>query len=303
MQNGDLTTSLGDALQEINRLRSLVEVMSLKIKTSRHGTSDIGEATEPSVCSAKCRSRVLPARAVPGLPQVFIGKTKDTNAPNAPPVHLHTNACLFKNTTTTVSNRHTVQLSSSLSSEEAFATMQRAKKGPMASAESPPCSIPNHESSYRRCQARQARIEESAPWVQLDTTSTAGQVQASAGFGSLPHSSLLETEGSCDNLTHCSSCLPLEQGYECYNTGFSNFASTPARDDDTLDTPLTSPDPTVDMLRLFADGLQFHPQLINANEISPSFFAPFEVAPADFSHLTIPSCFGLSDIDWFEMPY
>ena len=273
----------------------------MEMKTCRDGTSDIEEATEPSVCSAKCLSRELPARVVSDFPQVFVGKRENTNLLNFPPVHLHTNACLFKSTTTTVSNRHTVRLSSS--SDEAFATMQWAKKGSMDSADSPPCSIPNHESSHRHCQAHQARVGESAPWVQLDTTLTAGQVDASAGFESLPHPSLPETERSCDNLTHCSSCLPLRQRYDCYNTGSSNFTSTPPRDDDTFDTPLTPPDPTGNALRLCADGPQFHAQGTNASEISPSFFAPFEAAPTDFSDLTIPSCFGLSDIDWFETPY
>ena len=307
-RNEELTTYLEEALQEINRLRSLVDSRSLEMKTHGDGTSTVQETTEPSVCSAKCHSRVLPARAISNPCQRQAGKRKNTtdfeHLLNAPHDHLHTNACLFQNTTTLTSDQPAVQFSSS--SNEAVATMQSAKQICMASANPPPYSIPNHESLHRHCQARQAHqgcTGESAPWLQVDATLAADQADAFAGFESPSSSSLRDMENSCANLMHCSSFLPQTLGYDCCNTGSSNFTSTPARDDDTLDTPLTSPDSTGDMLRFCTDAAQFHSHFTNANEFPPRFSAHFEAEPADFSNLTIPSCFGLGEVDWFDAPY
>jgi hypothetical protein len=74
-------------------------------------------------------------------------------------------------------------------------------------------------------------------------------------------------------------------------------------DEYTLDTPLTSPDPTRDILRFCADAQQSQSHSTNANDFSGQFQAPFEASAADFSDFPIPSCFGLGEVVWFEAPY
>lgn len=123
-----------------------------------------------------------------------------------------------------------------------------------------------------------------------------------AGLRSLSSSSLQGKEPSVRNLMNCSSCS-LQQGSDCYNTESFNFASTPLIDEDTLDTPLTSPNPTRGILRFCADAQQFQSHSTNANDFPGQFQAAFEASAADFSGFTIPSSFGLGELDWLEAPY
>src|ERR1700722_17126459 len=99
VRNEELKTSLGEALQEINRLRILINSMSLDRTSPLRGT------LEPPVCSAKCASQVQSARGPATSPRCPIGEGKNRRSfehlPNAPRVHIHTNACLFKSTGTT----------------------------------------------------------------------------------------------------------------------------------------------------------------------------------------------------------
>ena len=306
VRNEKLTTSLGEALQEIDRLRSLMDSVSLETKTREERTWAVREIAESSVCSSKCRPRVLSAQAISRTSQRQLEKGNNTSDSepvlNTPHILLHTNACLFKSPPTTTSDQQQTAQSSS-SSNEAIATMQLANQICMTSASSRPCSIPNHEGVQRHCQGRQARerqLEESASWFQVDATPSASQASASAGLAS---SLLREVDQPGAPLMNCLSCLPQKQGYDCYHAGSSNFAPTPARVDTTLDTSLTSPNSTADMRQFCTDASQLHPHPTNPNKFSDQFSAPFEVATAEFSDLTIPSCFGLAEVDWLEGCY
>lgn len=133
----------------------------------------------------------------------------------------------------------------------------------------------------------------------MDAALSADQMHASAGLQSLSSSSLRWKEPSIRNLMNCS----LQQGYDCYNTESPNFASTPLIDEDALDTPLTSPNPTRGILQFCADAQQFQSHSTNANDFPGQFQAAFEASAADFSDFTNPSSFGLGELDWFEAPY
>jgi hypothetical protein len=303
VKNEELNASMGEALQEINRLRSLVDNMSLEMKAYKDTTLTAQETTEPAVCSIKCRSRVLSPRAVTSSPQRLFDRGKSARSfehvMNAPNLHLHNNACLFKITATS-SDQQTAEFSSA--SNEAVATMQSAKQMCVTSGVSLNHSIPNYEPD-RNCQASQAHISESFPWLLMDATLSTDQVDASTGLGSHSRASLYETESSCSNLMNCPSYSSLQREYGCGNTGSSNFASTPPIDNDTLDTPLTSSDATSNMLQFCKDAPQFHSRSTDANHISRRSSAPFQAAPVAFSDLTIPSSFGLGELDWFEALY
>ena len=242
VRNEELNVSLGEALQEINRLRTLINSMSLERKTHADRTS--------------------PLRGTP--------------------------------------DQHTVEFSSA--SNESVAAMKSAKRVCISAANSSPPSILNHESLHPNGQARQELVPDSASWLPMDATLSTDQLHASAGLRSLSSSSLQGEEPSIRNLMNCSSCS-LQQGYDCYNTESSNFASTPLIDEDTLDTPLTSPNPTRGILQFCADAQQFQSHSTNANDFPGQFQAAFEASAADFSDFTIPSSFGLGELDWFEAPY
>jgi hypothetical protein len=231
----------------------------------------------------------------------LLGKGKNTrsseNGQNAPHSQLHTNACLFQSTATITRDRHTAQLSSA--SNEAVATMQSAKQICINSGNASSHSIPNHEISRAK---GQADILELVPWLSIDATLSADQVDAYAGRRSLSGLLIQETEPFCANLMDCSSCSSLPHGYDWCNTRSSNFESTPSIDDDTLDTPLTSPDSNGDMLQFCTDAPQYHSPSTNTNDSSGRFSAPFEVTPASVSELRT-SCFGLGEVDWLEAPY
>jgi hypothetical protein len=277
--------------------------MSLERKIHKDKTSPLRGAPEPSVCSAKCASQVQSARGPATSSQCSIDKGRNRGSfehvLNAPHVHIHTNACLFKSTKTTTGDRLTVEFSSA--SNEPVATMKSAKRVCISAATSSPPSIPNHESLHPNGQVRRELVPDSASWPPMDATLSADYLHASAGLRSLSNSSLQGKEPSIRNSMNCSSCS-LQQGYDCYNTESSNFASTPLMDESTLDTPLTSPDPTRDVLRFCADAQQFQTHSTNANDFSGQFQTPFGAPAADFSDFTIPSCFGLGELDWFEAP-
>src|SRR5277367_5412200 len=97
IRNEELNISLGEALQEINRLRTLMNSMSLERKTHTDRTSPLRGTPGPSVCSAKCASQVQSARGPATSSQCPIDKGKNgrsfEHVPNAPRVHIHTNAC------------------------------------------------------------------------------------------------------------------------------------------------------------------------------------------------------------------
>jgi len=301
IRNEELSISLGEALQEINRLRTLINSMSLERKTHTDGMSPLRRTPEPSVCSAKCASRVQSARGPAASSQCPNDKGKNRRSfehlPNAPHVHIHTNACLFKSTRTTTGDQHSVEFSSA--SNEYVAAMKSAKRVCISAANSSPPSIPNHENLHPNGRARQELVPDSAPWLPMDTTLSADQMHASAGLRSLLSSSLRGKEPSIRNLMNCS----LQQGYDYYNTESPNFASTPLIDEDTLGTPLTSPNPTRGIHQFCADAQQFQPYSTNANDFPGQFQTAFEASAADFSDFTIPSSFGLGELVWFEAPY
>lgn len=304
VRNEELNISLGEALQEINRLRTLMNSMSLERKTHRDRASPLQGTPEPSVSSAECASQVQSARgpATPSQRSIDKGKNRRCfeHMLNAPHVHIHTNACLFKSTETTTGDQHTVKFSSA--SNEFVATMKSAKRVCISAANSSPPSIPNHARLHLNGQACQELVPDSASWRPMDATLNANHLYAPTGLRSVPNSSLQGKELSVRNLVNCSSCS-LQQGYDCHNPESSNFASTPLMDEDTLDTPLTSPGPTRDILRFCADAQQFQSHSTDSDDLSGHFQAPFEAPAADFSDFTIPSCFGLGEVDWFEAPY
>jgi hypothetical protein len=180
--------------------------------------------------------------------------------------------------------------------------MKSAKRVCISAANSSPHSIPNREGLHPNGQARQKLALNSASWLPMDATLNADHLHASADIRSLSSSSLRGKEPPIRNVMNCSNFL-LQQGYDCYNTKSSNFASTPLIDEDTLDTPLTPPNPTRDVLRFCADAQQFQSHSTNTNDFSGQFQAAFRASAADFSDFTIPSCFGLGELDWFEAPY
>jgi hypothetical protein len=300
VRNEELHISLGEALQEINRLRTLMNSMSLERKTHRDRTSPLRGTPEPSVSSAKCAPPAQSAREPTASSQHPIDKCKNgkcfEHMLNVPHVHIHTNACLFKSTGTTTGDRRAIKFSSA--SNEFVATMKSAKRVCISAANSSPPPIPNHEN----LQACQEPVPDSASWLSMDATLNASHLFASTGLRSLSNSSLQGKESSVRNLVDCSS-HSLQQGYDCHNPESCNFASTPLMDEGTLETPLTSPDPVRDILRLCADAQQFQSHSINANGFSGPCQPPFEASAADFSDFTIPSCFGLDEVDWFEAPY
>ena len=304
VRNEELNISLGEALREINRLRTLVNSMSLERKTHVDRTSPLRGTPEPSVSSAKCASQVQSACGPATPSQRPIDKCKNGRCSehmlNASHVHIHTNACLFKSTATTTGDQRTVKFSSA--SNEFVATMKSAKRVCISAANSSTPPIPNHESLHPNGQACQELVPDSASWLPMDATLNATHLYASTGLRSLSNSLLQGKEPSVRNLVDCSSCS-LQQGYDCHNPESSNFASTPLMDEDTLETPLTSPDPTRDILRLCADAQQFQSHSTTANGFSGPCQAPFEASAADFSDFTIPSCFGLGEVDWFEASY
>jgi hypothetical protein len=304
VRNEELSISLGEALREINRLRTLVNSISLERKTHGDRTPPLRGTPAPSVSSAKCAPQVQSAREPATSSQRPIDKCKNgrcfEHMLNASHVHIHTNACLFKSTGTTTRDQHTVKFSSA--SNEFVATMKSAKRVCISAANSSPPPIPNHKSLHPNDLACQELVPDSASWPPMDTTLNASHLYASTGLRSLSNSSLQGKERSVRNLVDCSSCS-LQQGYDCHNPESSNFASTPLMDEDTLETPLTSPDPIHDILRLCADAQQFQSHSTNANGLSSPCQTPFEASAADFSDFTIPSCFGLGEVDWFEAPY
>jgi hypothetical protein len=267
-------------------------------------TSPLRGTLEPPVCSAKCASQVQSARGPATSPRCPIGEGKNRRSfehlPNAPRVHIHTNACLFKSTGTTSGDQHSVEFSSA--SNGSVAAMKSAKRVCISAANSSPPSIPHHESLHPNGRARQELVPDSASWLPMGATLSADHLHASAGLRSLSSSSLQGKEPSIRNLMNCSSCSP-QQGYDCYNTESSNFASTPLIDEDTLDTPLTFPNPTRDILRSCTDAQRFQSHSTNADNFPGQFQATFEASAADLSDFTIPSCFELGELDWFEAPY
>jgi hypothetical protein len=278
--------------------------MSLERKIHTDRTSPLRRTPGPSVCSSKCASQVQSARGPATSSQCLTDKGTNRRSfehvPYAPHVHIHTNACLFKSTGTTTGDQHTVKFSSA--SNESVAAMKSAKLACISAANSSPPSIPSHESLHPNSQARRELVPDSASWLPMDATLSADQLHPSAGLRSLSSSSLQRKEPLVRNLMNCSSCS-LEQGSDCYNTESSNFASTPLIDEDTLDTPLTSPSPTRGILRFCADAQQFQSHSTNANDFPGQFQAAFGASAADFSDFTIPSSFGLGELDWLEAPY
>jgi len=303
VRNEELNTSLGEALQEVGRLRTLVNSMSLERKTHTDRMSPLRGTPKPSVCSAKCASQVQSARGPAASSHRLISKGKNgrsfEHVPNAPHVHVHTNACLFKSTGTTTGDQHTVEFSSA--SNELVAAMNPAKQVCISAANSSPPSIPNHGNLHPSGQTRQGLVPDSAPWLPMDATLSADQLHASTGLRPLSNSSLQGKEPSIRNLMNYPSCS-LQQGYDCYNTESSSFASTPLIDGDPLDTSLTSPNLTRGILRFCADAQQFQSHSTNANGFPGQFQAAFEAPAADLSEFTIPSSFGLGELDWFEAP-
>jgi hypothetical protein len=264
-------------------------------------TSPLRRTPELPVCSAKCASQVQSARG-PATSPIDKGKNRRNfeHLPNALRVHNHTNACLFKSTGTTTGDQHTVEFSSA--SNESVAAMKSAKRVCVSAANSSPPSIPHHESLQPSGRARRELVPDSASWMPMDATLSAHHLHASAGLQSLSSSSLQGKEPSIRNLMNCSS-RSLKQGYGCYNTESSNFASTPPIDEDTLGTPPTLPNSTRDILRSCTDAQQFQSHSTNADDFPGQFQAAFEASAADLSDFTIPSCFGLGELDWFEAPY
>jgi hypothetical protein len=303
VRNRELTDSLDEALEEINGLRSFVNSTFLEMKTHRGGTSSaVNPATQQYICSVKCRSKVMSVEANGSPTRHLFRKGKNTrsseNGRNAPQPQIHTNACLFQSTATTTIDRYTAQFSSA--SNEAVATMQSAKQICINSGTASSRSIPNCENSRAK---RQAHILELVPWLSIDATLSADQVDAYAGCRSLSGLSIQETEPFCANLMDCSSCSSSPHEYHWCSTGSSTFASTSAIDDDNLDTPSTSPDSNGNMVQFGTDAPQCLSPSTNINDSSGLFSAPFEGAAGPDSELKIPSCFGLGEVDWYEAPY
>jgi hypothetical protein len=122
VRNEELHISLGEALEEINRLRTLMNSMPLERKTHIDRTSPLRGTPEPSICSAKCTSQVHGPATSSRRP---IDKDKNSGSfehvLSTHHVHTHTNACLFKSTGTTTGGQRTVEFSSA--SNESVATM------------------------------------------------------------------------------------------------------------------------------------------------------------------------------------
>lgn len=148
-RNDELANSMKEALQEISRLRSLVDTMSLEIKTYKERKST-GEAnTKQSVCSAKCSLQASTAQETESAPQPIFGMGEDLKsaeyALNAPHSQTHPNSCLFRSTGTTASDQNSSKFSSV--SNEAVATTLAAKQMCITPGNSNPQSIPNPETS------------------------------------------------------------------------------------------------------------------------------------------------------------
>jgi hypothetical protein len=173
----------------------------------------------------------------------------------------------------------------------------------VTSANSSHRSIPNHEGLHASHQALQAHIPESALWLLMDATLSADQLDTSISLGSLSCSLANEMERFGMNLMNCVSCSFQGQGYDYYSTRTSNFASTPAIDDDPHDTPWTSPHSNSDIPQLSTNAPQYPSPSDNVNDFPGRFSAALGAVPAAFSDITIPSCFGLDEADWFETPY
>ena len=302
VRNEELNMSLGEALREINRLRTLVNSMSLERKTHGDRTPPLRGTPAPSVSSAKCAPQAQSACEPATSSQRPIDKCKNGRCSehmlNASHVHIHTNACLFKSTGTTTRDQHTVEFSSA--SNEAVATVLAAKHMCNTPSDSNPQSIPNPGNVHV---SRQAPNPESVPWLAMDATLDDVQATSSKDLRSLSCSSLHEMGLVCGISMNCLSCSALQQGYDSYARVSSNFASTSTLDHDMLETPLTSPGSNVDVLPLCTYSPRQHPRSTDANGSSARSSASFEEASAVSSDHTLPSSFGLGEMDWFETPY
>lgn len=301
-RNDELANSMKEALQEISRLRSLVDSMSLEMKTYKERKST-GEAnTKQSVCSAKCSLPASTPQETESAPQPVFGMGEDLKSAeyawNARHPQTHTNSRLFRSTGTATSDQYSSKFSSA--SNEAVATVLAAKHMCNTPSDSNPQSIPNPGNVHV---SRQAPNPESVPWLAMDATLDDVQATSSKDLRSLSCSSLHEMGLVCGISMNCLSCSALQQGYDSYSRVSSNFASTSTLDHDMLETPLTSPGSNVDVLPLCTYSPRQHPRSTDANGSSARSSASFEEASAVSSDHTLPSSFGLGEMDWFETPY
>jgi hypothetical protein len=234
-RNDELANFMKEALQEISRLRSLVDTMSLEIKTYKEPKS-MGEAnTKQSVCSAKCSLQAITAQETESAPQPIFGMGADMKsakyALNAPHSQTHTNSWLLRRTGTTASDQNSSKFSSVFN--KAVATTLAAKQMCITPRNSHPQSIPHPENFHV---SRQAPNPESVPWLAMDATSGDVQATSSKDLRSLSCSSLHEMGLVCGISMNCLSCSALQQGYDSYSRVSSNFASTSTMDHDMLET-------------------------------------------------------------------